>query len=360
MTASVGAVRFGIVGCGGAAVDVARAIDAVAGARVVAVHDRDPARADAIGRPRGATPHRTLRGLLADSTVDAVYVALPHDGLASTSVAALQAGRHVLVEKPMATRLAAIAAVRDAALATDRRVGVVFELRHVPTVAEATRLVRAGSIGRVRSIRIRTLIDKPPAYWSSGPTGTVRDPWRASLRRSGGGVLLMNAIHQLDLVRVITGRHARRVAALTTAGVVGVEVEDAAAAVIDYGDGVVGSLVAAAHAPGYRDAETIEIDGDQGAIRLGDPYETTPTIESFIRRRPDDPEPDDEVVGRWVRSTPAAVDPWVATVSEFVHAIREGRDPVPGIDDAELALATVLAIYRSARTGRFVSVGVGP
>jgi len=147
---------------------------------------------------------------------------------------------------------------------------------------------------------------------------------------------------------------------LTTAGVAGVEVEDAATAVIDYADGVVGSLVAAAHAPGYRDAETIEIDGDQGAIRLGDPYETSPTIDSFIRRRPDDREPEDETVGRWVRSTPPPVDPWVATVAAFVDAIRDDREPAPGIDDAELALATVLAIYRSARTGRFVSVRVRP
>ena len=359
MTSSVNAVRFGIVGCGGAAVDVARAIDAVAGATVIAVHDRDPARAQAIGGPRGATVHRTLRGLLADTTVDAVYVALPHDRLAATAVEALRAGHHVLVEKPVATRLASIATVRAASVASDRRVGVVFELRHVPTVVEATRLVRAGSIGRVRSIRIRTLIDKPASYWSSGPTGTVLDAWRASLRRSGGGVVLMNAIHQLDLVRVITGFDARRVAALATAGVDGVEVEDTAAAVIDYGEGVAGSLAAAAHAPGYRDAETIEIDGDDGAIRLGDPYETSPTIESFVRRRPDDPEPD-EIVGRWVRSTPPAVDPWVVTVAAFVDAIRDGREPEPGIDDAEIALATVLAIYRSARTGRFVPVRVEP
>jgi predicted dehydrogenase len=237
----------------------------------------------------------------------------------------------------------------------------------VSTVVEAARLVRGGAIGRVRAIRIRTLIDKPASYWASGPTGSVADPWRSSLRRSGGGVVLMNTIHQLDLVRLIAGRDPRRVAGLTSSATPGVEVEDAAVAVIDYGNGTIGSVVAAAHAPGYRDAETIEIDGDRGAIRLGDPYAESPWLESFARPDPADParrDPDDPARGhrdrgRWIRSTPAPIDPWAAAVASFVDALRTGRNPEPGIDDAEVALATVLAIYRSARTGRFVPIRSG-
>jgi predicted dehydrogenase len=349
---------FGIVGCGGAAVDIARAIDSVDGASLAGVHDRDPARAEAIGGPRDATIHRTLRGLLRDPAVDAVYVALPHDRLAPTAIAALRAGRHVLLEKPAATRLASITAIRAAATSADRRVGVVFPLRHVSTVVEARRLVRSRAIGRLRSIRIQTLIDKPASYWRSGPAGLVGDPWRGSLRQAGGGVLLMNTIHQLDVVRLITGTDPLRVAGLTSAGVAGVEVEDVAVAVIDYEGGAVGSIVAAAHAPGYHDAETIEIDGDDGAIRLGDLYEAAPALESIVRRRPGDPADEDETVGRWVRSAPPPIDPWSATVASFVDAVRNGREPDPGIADAEVALATVLAIYRSSRTGRFFPVRI--
>lgn len=344
-------LQLAIVGCGGAAVDVARAIDASAQVTLVAVHDRDPSRAEALARPRSATIHRSLRALLHDDRVAAVYVALPHDRLASTAITALRAGRDVLVEKPLAIRSASIARVRAAAAASSRSVGVMFELRHVPTVAEATSLIKSGGIGRIGSIRIRTLIDKPPTYWSSGPTGAVHDSWRASEARAGGGVVLMNTIHQLDLVRAITGLRANRVAALTSRRVAGVEVEDAAVAVIDWGDGVLGSLVATAHAPGASDDETIEIDGDGGAIRLGDPYADRPVLDRFVRKPLGE-----HRARRWLRSAPAPSDPWLAAVDGFAAAVRAGRAPVPGIDDAEAALAIVLAIYRSARTGRFEAV----
>ena len=308
---------FAIVGCGGAALDVARAIDAVPGTVLVAVHDRDASRAEAVGGERGATVYRTLGGLLRDDRIGAVYVALPHDRLAPTAAAALRAGRHVLVEKPLAIRQASIRALRTLAAAQGRSVGVVFELRQVPTVVEATRLVRSGAIGRIRAIRIRTLIDKPAGYWASGPTGAVRDPWRADARRAGGGVVLMNGVHQLDLARAITGLEARRVAAFTSNGVPGVEVEDAAVAVIDWEDGVIGSLVAAAHAPGAAADETIEIDGEAGALRLGDPYAERPVLDRFLRR----PVGDDPA-GRWLRFEPSPVDPSIAAVDAFATAIR--------------------------------------
>jgi UDP-N-acetyl-2-amino-2-deoxyglucuronate dehydrogenase len=345
-------LRLAIVGCGGAALDVARAIDAAAGTVLVAVHDRIAARAEAVARPRGAAIHPTLSGLLRDDGIDAVYVALPHDRLAPTAAAALRAGRHVLVEKPLAIRPAQVRTLSALAARRDLAVGVMFELRHVPTVAEASRLIRAGEIGPVRSIRIRTLIDKPPTYWGSGPTGVVRDPWRASRAHAGGGVVLMNSIHQLDLVRSMTGLEARRVAALASRRVPGVDVEDAAVAVIEWSDGVIGDLVAAAHAPGANAGETIEIDGEDGAIRLGDPYADRPALDRFVR----DSRSAGNPAGRWVPFQSPAVDVWRAAVEAYAAAVAAGRTPVPGIDEAAAALAIVLAIYRSAQTGRFVTV----
>jgi len=217
-------LRFGIVGCGGAATAVVAAIDRSTAATVTATHDRDPERARAVARARGATPHPSLRSLLADPRVDVVYVALPHDRLAPTTIAALRSGHHVLVEKPVAIRVADLGRIRDAAAAAGRSVGVAFQLRFVPTVEAARGLVAVGALGRLRSIRIRTMIDKPAAYWAVGPAAVVSDPWRADPRRAGGGVVLMNAIHQLDLLRAMTGRTVERVAGFIAAGVPGVAV----------------------------------------------------------------------------------------------------------------------------------------
>jgi UDP-N-acetyl-2-amino-2-deoxyglucuronate dehydrogenase len=340
-------LRIGIVGCGGAAASFAEAIDMSRVAIITATHDRDLGRATALARPRGATPHRSLRGLLADPSVDVVYVALPHDRLASTTIAALRSGHHALVEKPVALRAADVDRIRDAGTANGRSVGVAFQLRFVPTVAAAHDLVAAGALGMLRAVRIRTLIDKPPTYWAAGPAALVHDPWRASLRRAGGGVVLMNAIHQLDLVRAIAGRRVERVGGFVTAGVPGVAVEDHAVAALQLEGGVLGTLAASAHAPGALDDETIEIEGDAGTLRLGDPYADRPRLDVFVRR-----DAAGLAADRWTAISPAPVDPWVAAISAFSGAIAAGRDPVPGLDDAEEALRTVLAIYRSARTGR--------
>jgi len=273
-------------------------------------------------------------------------------------VTALCAGRHVLVEKPGATSAAGVRSIRDAAASNDRRVGVMLELRNVATVGAARELVANGAVGRLRAVRIRTLIDKPPSYWSSGPTGAVQDSWRASRARAGGGVVLMNTIHQLDLVRAISGLEPLRVAGAIAAGVPGVDVEDVAAATVEWSDGVIGSIVAAAHAPGATDEETIEIDADAGALRLGDPYAERPTLRWLSRASNAAP---DAAPHEWHTITMSPTNPFAATIAAFVDAIRTDRPPVPGLAEVDVALATVLALYRSARTGRFETVRpVGP
>lgn len=353
MTASTAErpLGIGVVGCGGAAVDLVRAAGRSTAVRVVAVHDRDARRARELCAGTGARVHDALPALLDDADVDAVYIALPHDLLAPTAVLALDAGRHVLVEKPAAIDEDGISAIRSAAARARRSVGVAFELRHVATATVARDVVRSGAIGEPRVVRIRTLIDKPASYWSSGPTGLVADGWRASRKRAGGGIVLMNSIHQLDLVRMITGLEVARVSAEVASNVAGVEVEDVAVAALRFDGGALGSLVAVAHAPGMENGETIEIDGDRGSIRLGDPYVTSPSVELFLREawrgHPSD---------RWVAIEPPAADPWAALLEGFASAIRSGREPVPGLADAEAALATVLAIYRSAASATAAAV----
>ena len=350
-TSVVGPLGIGIVGCGGAASELVRAARESDQVRVVAVHDVVAGRATELAATAHARVQPGLRDLLADPVVEAVYVSLPHDQLAPTAIAALEAGRHVLVEKPLAIDAAGVRAVRAAATSARRAVGVMFELRAVASMATARDLVRAGAIGPIRAVRIRTLIDKPATYWRAGPSGRGGDPWRASRTRAGGGVVLMNAIHQVDLVRWITGLEVERVAAETQAGVAGVEVEDVAAATFRYEGGAVGSLVAAAHAPGAAGEETIELDGTDGALRLGDPYLPSPDLRLFLRRGHGR-----LTAGRWTRLRPAPVDAWTVTLDAFAAAIRAGRPPQPGLEDAAAALTTVLSVYRAAALGRVVTI----
>ena len=337
---------IGIVGCGGAAVDLCRAIDAVPEARLVAAHDQVERAADELAAPRGATVHRDLASLLADPAVDVVYIALPHDLLAGTAERALKAGQHVLVEKPMALDLASIDRLAELGRDQGRAVGVMFELREVAAIREAHRMVRAGAIGRVVNIRIRTVIDKPMAYWSSGPTGRVVDGWRAQRSRAGGGVVLMNTIHQLDLVRHVTGQEFVRAAAEIASLVAGVEVEDTAAAVLRLSDGGLVSITASAHSPGADNDERIEMDGTEGRMDLPDPYGHGP-LRLFVRR------PWESVdANRWSDIDPPRRDAHAGLLRGFLEAIRHGAAVPVGAPDAAAALAAVLAIYRSAASGR--------
>lgn len=344
------AIGFGLVGCGGAAVDVARALDLVPDARIVAAFDRRAEHAEDLARARGATVHADLGSLLADDAVDVVYVGLPHDLLAPTATEAIHAGRHVLVEKPMALTVEHVRALERLATERDVRAGVMFETREVAAIRSARDLLRSGAIGSVRAIRIQTVIDKPARYWQSGATGRVADDWRAHRERAGGGVVLMNTIHQLDLVRWLTGRKVVRVSGQVAAAGDGVDVEDRAAAALTLDDGTLVSLTATASSPGARDQERIEIDGSHGRLDLPDPYSTN-GAQLYLRHIWEG-----LASGRWHPIDPEPVDPYVPFLEAVVAAVASG-DPMPATpDDAAAALATVLAVYEAATTGRTVDI----
>lgn len=340
---------LGIVGCGGAAVDVARAARTMPGLSLVAVHDLDTALAGELAAATDARVHDTLGSLLADEHVQIVYVAVPHDALAPIARAALEAGHHVLVEKPMATTIEAIDDLAALATKQQRTLGAFYEMRFAPAAVAARTLVRGGAIGRITAVRIRTLIDKPASYWQVGLTGRSHSPWRGERSRAGGGVVLMNTSHQLDLVASITGLEVKSVTAMIATVTAGIDVEDAAAATFTFADGAIGSLAAGAHVPGAVDDETLELDGSLGRLTL-EPY--AGRLGLYLRRAWRD-----RPAGRWLEVEVDGTDPFVPALAAFVAAVRTAARPIVGAPEARAVLATVSAIYRAAAEGRSVGVG---
>jgi 1,5-anhydro-D-fructose reductase (1,5-anhydro-D-mannitol-forming) len=330
-------IGLGIVGYGWAAGEIARVAPGLDGLRIAAATDTDPARAQDLAERIGARVVPDLGTLLADPGVEAVYVGLPHHLLASVTEAALLAGRHVLAEKPLA--LSAAEAVRLGALADTLglKLGVFFELRKSGPIELARRLVAAGAIGRPRLVRIRTVIDKKLSYW-----GTDAAPsWRAGKAQAGGGVVLMNTIHQLDTLRYVTGLDYIRATGEIDTFIAPAEVEDAAAATLRLSNGAIVSVAAAAHSPGGMGEETIEIDGDRGRLDLPYPFGADPL------RLYD---------GAWSELPTAPVDMHSKMLQAFLDAVRLGG-PVPATArDAAAALGAVSAIYRSAAEGRCITI----
>src|SRR5262245_33485941 len=197
-------IRFGIIGCGAASVPVCEAISASQVAELTAVYDLNRELSNELSERFHVPAMGTLEELLANSNVDAAYIAVPHHLLAPLTQQALQAGKHALTEKPLAIALEEID--RLIALAAERKLalGVFYEMRYAPAHAKAREFIQAGAIGKIVSIQIQTLIDKSLSYWQSGYMGRSINPWRGIKAQAGGGVVLMNTSHLLDALVFVT------------------------------------------------------------------------------------------------------------------------------------------------------------
>jgi predicted dehydrogenase len=253
-------MRWGIVGPGDIADRVmAPAMAAAASAELVAVAGRDRARADAFAARHGARRvHADARAVLADPDVEAVYVATPVDSHASLTVAALEAGRAVLVEKPMARTVAEAEAMVAAAARTDRPLAVCFYQRINPRHREARRLVESGAIGRPTAARV--------AF--SGRSRPRPGAWRFDPERSGGGVFADQGSHAVDLLRYVLGDEVETAAALSDTLAEPAAVEDTASALLRFRAGT--QAVVTAHwsieDPSLQRTSVLEIMGTEGTI----------------------------------------------------------------------------------------------
>ena len=343
-------VRFGIVGCGSASVPVCEAIVASTLTELAAVYDVNLDLAKDMSERFGVRAMGTLEELLTDPAVDAVYIAVPHYLLASLTQQTLEAGKHALTEKPLATSLEEID--RLIALAKERQVslGVFYEMRYAPAHAMAREYILAGAIGDIVGIQVQTLIDKPRTYWQSGYSGRSVNPWRGIKAQAGGGVVLMNTSHLLDALLYVTGLTVTRVSAEIGTLVADVEVEDMATATLRFNNSAIGSLIAGAHISGAHNEEFCSIYGTEGQIRLPDPYGSDP-LRIYLKR-----DWNKLIARQWYSISLEPVTVYQRAVQDFAQAVKT-RGCVPiSARDARQVLSVVLAIYQSAAEKRTILI----
>jgi predicted dehydrogenase len=350
--ADVKPVRFGIIGCGSAAVPVGRAMQESDVAAVVSTFDTQAALAVDMATRFGGQAADSLEALLADPRVDAVYIAVPHDKLAMLARKALEAGKHALVEKPIALTVTDADNLIDLADSKGLALGVFYELRHTPAYAKASDLIKQGAIGTIIAVQIMTLIDKPETYWQTGYSRRSVNPWRAYKAQAGGGVVLMNASHALDAVRYVTGLEIVSVSAEVGTLALGsdVEVEDTAAVAIRFDNGAIGSLLAGAHFAGADGDERFDVFGTLGQLRLPDPYATGP-LKVFLKQ-----ECGGLRAGEWHTLQMDRPPVYQCAVDDFARAVQQGRQAPTSGRDARRTLAAVLGIYQSAQEQKAVKM----
>jgi predicted dehydrogenase len=348
-----GTLRFGFVGAGEVGVESAAAVRDARSASLVAVFDVDHGLATDLADRFGGRVTASLDDLLADPAVDVVYVCLPHHLHRETAVRAATAGKHVFVEKPMGVTVADAQTIVNACEAFGVACGVPFVAREAAAYSAARDLVASGAIGDATGFHITYRSDKPASYWTGGWSGRAAGDWRMHWSTAGGGVLIMNAIHDLDAVLWITGLEIERVhgSIATTAGPA--EVEDVVLAILECPGGELGSIEGLAALPGGEGPGIRwinRIHGTDGQILLPSPWVTDGLA---LFRRAD---------GAWIEVPPDVRrgDARARAFERFATAVLAGDDPpVPGRHGVR-ASRIVHAIYSAARSGGPVELATHP
>jgi xylose dehydrogenase (NAD/NADP) len=297
----------------------------------VAVGSRDGARADAYAREKGiARAHGSYEALLADPDVDAIYNPLPNSLHVEWSIRALEAGKHVLCEKPLTRHPEDVDRVFDVAEREGRVLAEAFMWRHHPQVARARELLDGGAIGDLRVIRSAF------AYVQGNP-----DDIRLQASLDGGGLMDVGCY-------CVSG--CRTVA--------GAEPESASAVYVSGGHGGVDvSLVATLRFPGdllahfdcglsYTGGGALEAVGTDGSLLLTDPWHgNDPIIE--LRRG----------AGSVERIETARANSYALELADFEAAVRGERQPLLGRDDALGQVRTIAALYTSAERNAPCPIG---
>ncbi|HTT66325.1 MAG TPA: Gfo/Idh/MocA family oxidoreductase [Bryobacteraceae bacterium] len=317
-------LNIAIAGCG--RIGTKRAA-ALGDCQLAIACDVDIARARALGAPESTDDWQAA---VTSDAADIVIVATTHDMLATIAAAAARAGKHVLIEKPGARRAAELDAVAEAAVASGVLVRVGFNHRYHRAVRMARALFDAGEIGPLMFIRGR--------YGHGGRLGYERE-WRANPAISGGGELLDQGIHLIDLSRWFLGEFAR-VTGRTPRCFWQMPVEDNAFLMLETEAGQLAWLHASWTE--WKNTFSFEICGRDGKLEitgLGGSYGTERL--TYYEMSPEMGPPETRT---W--EFPTADNSWDVEFGNFLDDIRYKRPPRPGIADAQAALRVVERVYQ--------------
>lgn len=338
----MGTFGVGIVGAGTIGSLHAREIGAIRGAEVVAVADPREAAGRALAAEHGAGWYADGAGLLARSDVDVVVLCTPSGLHPEEAVAAARAGKHVITEKPMAITLEGADRMIEACKEAGVTLSVIFQYRFNRDALRLKRTLDAGLFGRPVLGNALVHWHRPQGYYEE------KGGWRGTWALDGGGALMNQSIHAVDLLRWLLGP-VESLCAYAQTLTHEIEAEDTATAALRFESGALGVVqgTTSAHAD-YP--IRVEIRGTEGGAtfegsRLSSwrpsRHEEVLSPEE-LEKFPDAPdEPFGAAHGRQLR--------------EIFAALREGTDPPLGGEEAREAVEIILGIYRAAGTGGRIS-----
>ena len=345
------AVGFGIIGCGMIAGFHQKAIADIRGARVVACYDTFPSAAERFATSNNCTAYQDLATMLADPAVDVVTICTPSGAHLEPALAAANAGKHVIVEKPLEITLRRCDRIIDACRRNGVTLGTIFPSRFHDSSRLLKKAIDAGRFGRLSVGDAYVKWYRTQQYYDSGA-------WRGTWKLDGGGALMNQAIHSVDLLTWLMGPVVEISAQIDMLAHKRIEVEDVAVATLRFANGALGVIEATTAAyPGAL--KRIEIHGTGGSAVIEE--EDIKTWD-FSRAARGDKALLAKMSGR-TQTGGGAADPsaighhgHTLLFRDVLKAIR--NETAPSIDGHEgrRSVEIILAIYKAAETGRTITL----
>ena len=330
---------FALIGCGVAAGFHARAIAGSPDLTLRGVFDTYQPGAQRFSQAQNTTCYASLEELLADPLVDAVCICTPSGLHAPQAIAALDAGKHVLIEKPLAITEEDGLRVVQAAERQQRIVDVVAQLRCYSAVQQLRDAITQGRLGTITLVQLDMVYYRSEEYYQSSP-------WRGTWAMDGGGALMNQGIHGIDLLLYLLGP-VKQVFSHTRTMARPIETEDTAVSALEFENGAICTVAATTSVyPGSP--RRLRVCGTKGTVVLTEDSITEWSVEG------EDPADYLSNSDYTTFNKPEAVpeEAHVAVIRDFANAIRTGGTPISGVQDGYNAVALIQAMYQSSKTGQ--------
>lgn len=248
-------LNFGLVGCGAAAITHARLLAEIPEARLLSVADKNSDAAKAFAEKYGVSFSQSFESMLQDEDIDVITIATPSYFHKENAIMALDAGKHVVLEKPMALSTEDCDEIIEHMKSSGKLLTVMSQMRFSDDVLKVKELVSGGAFGKISLVELLMKYYRNEEYYSSSN-------WRGTLKYDGGGALINQGIHGIDLVMYILG-DILRVKAFKKTSAHAIEAEDTLSAAVEFECGALGVIEASTCAyPGFD--RVIKIHGDRG------------------------------------------------------------------------------------------------